>query len=114
MKKDIVIGLGEIGMPIYKKLSKFLPVEGLDKNKNLMNEKKNKSLNLHQVDFIHICIPYNKKFEKKLKKAYLRFKEGLKELIDEDEKDKEEDLKKRKGVARVAKNSINKIIEPKF
>ena len=33
MKKDIVIGLGEIGMPIYKKLSKFLPVEGLDKNK---------------------------------------------------------------------------------
>ena len=64
MKKDIVIGLGEIGMPIYKKLSKFLPVEGLDKNKNLMNEKKNKSLNSHQVDFIHICIPYNKKFEK--------------------------------------------------
>ena len=64
MKKDIVIGLGEIGMPIYKILSKFLPVEGLDKNKNLMNEKKNKSLNSHQVDFIHICIPYNKKFEK--------------------------------------------------
>ena len=26
MKKDIVIGLGEIGMPIYKKLSKFLQI----------------------------------------------------------------------------------------
>ena len=64
MKKDIVIGLGEIGMPIYKILSKAYPVEGLDKNKKLLNQKKNDSLKFHDIDFIHFCIPYNKMFEK--------------------------------------------------
>ena len=41
MKKDIVVGLGEIGMPIYKILSKSFPVEGIDKNTKLINVKKN-------------------------------------------------------------------------
>ena len=30
MKKDVVIGLGEIGLPIYKIISKYFPVEGID------------------------------------------------------------------------------------
>ena len=64
MKKDIVIGLGEIGLPLYKILSKSYPVEGLDKNKKLLNEKKNNSLKSYDVDLIHFCIPYNKTFEK--------------------------------------------------
>ena len=44
MKKDIVVGLGEIGMPIYKMLSKSFPVEGIDKNTKLINVKKKNSL----------------------------------------------------------------------
>ena len=32
MKKDIVAGLGEIGFPIFKILSKNFPIEGFDKN----------------------------------------------------------------------------------
>ena len=59
MKKDIVVGLGEIGMPIYKMLSKSFPVEGIDKNTKLINVKKKNSLKSYDVDLIHFCIPYN-------------------------------------------------------
>jgi len=64
MKKDIVAGLGEIGMPIYKMLSKSFPVEGIDKNTKLINVKKKNSLKSYDVDLIHFCIPYNKMFER--------------------------------------------------
>ena len=40
MKKDIVAGLGEIGLPILKLLSKNGNTVGYDLNKILMNEKK--------------------------------------------------------------------------
>ena len=36
MKKDIVAGLGEIGFPIYKIISKVFPVEGYDINPKLI------------------------------------------------------------------------------
>ena len=39
MKKDVVIGLGEIGLPIYKTISKHFPVEGIDINPILNKEK---------------------------------------------------------------------------
>ena len=39
MKKDVVIGLGEIGLPIYKILSKHFPVEGIDIDPILNKEK---------------------------------------------------------------------------
>ena len=35
--KDIVVGLGEIGYPILKLISKSSIVVGFDKNENLMN-----------------------------------------------------------------------------
>ena len=38
--KDIVIGLGEIGKPIYQLLSKKNLVVGYDLNSNLMDSKK--------------------------------------------------------------------------
>ena len=70
MNKDIVIGLGEIGLPIFKLISKNFPVEGIDKIKKFNKEKI--SLKSHNVDLMHICIPFSKnllsiikKYEKK-------------------------------------------------
>ena len=39
MKKDVVAGLGEIGLPIQKLLSRAIPVVGYDKKTELMNTK---------------------------------------------------------------------------
>ena len=36
MKKDVVAGLGEIGLPIFKVFSKIYPTFGYDIDKNLM------------------------------------------------------------------------------
>ena len=59
LKKDIVIGLGEIGVPLYRLLSKSFIVEGYDINSKLIpkNLKKNEML---PIRFLHICIPYAK------------------------------------------------------
>ena len=61
MYKDIVIGLGEIGTPIYKLFSKYFVIEGYDINPKIIPKtlKKNKSLSIR---FLHICIPHSKKF----------------------------------------------------
>tara|TARA_Y100000817_G_scaffold292186_1_gene264232 strand:+ start:2730 stop:3482 length:753 start_codon:yes stop_codon:yes gene_type:complete len=61
MKKDVVAGLGEIGLPIFKVFSKIYPTFGYDIDKNLMpnNPKKIES---YSVRFLHICIPFNKFF----------------------------------------------------
>ena len=66
MKKDVVIGLGEIGLPIYKILSKHFPVEGVDINPVLNKEKS--SLKDHDIDFVHFCIPFSKNFFNIIKK----------------------------------------------
>lgn len=60
--KDIVAGLGEIGSPILQLLSKSKPVAGYDLNKDLMDEKKFHSLAGLETDFLHVCIPFTKKF----------------------------------------------------
>ena len=46
MKKDIVVGLGEIGLPILKLISKKENVVGFDLNKKLMDERLNLTLNI--------------------------------------------------------------------
>jgi len=66
MKKDIVIGLGEIGLPIFKLISKNFPVEGIDKIKKFNKQKT--SLKSHTVDLMHICIPFSKKLLSIIKK----------------------------------------------
>lgn len=43
MKKDIVAGLGEIGLPIYKIISRNFPVHGYDIDKNLIPNNPKKS-----------------------------------------------------------------------
>ena len=65
-EKDIVIGLGEIGLPILKLISKSNLAVGYDINQKLMNKKKfaqNKNL---ETSFLHICIPYTKNFQKNI------------------------------------------------
>lgn len=64
LKKDIVCGMGEIGMPILKLLSKSIHVIGYDLNPQLSNEKKLRSYSSIPTELLHICIPYNKTFEK--------------------------------------------------
>lgn len=60
LKKDVVIGLGEIGKPIMQILEKSIQTEGYDINPQLYSNKKSKKD--HEIEFLHICIPYNQKF----------------------------------------------------
>ena len=53
MKKDIVAGLGEIGLPILKILSKKENIVGYDLNEKLMDEKKFNKLNEIPTSFLH-------------------------------------------------------------
>ena len=61
MKKDVVSGLGEIGLPIYKIISRNFPVYGYDIDKKLIPNNPKKFEN-YPVRFLHICIPYSKFF----------------------------------------------------
>lgn len=71
--KDIVIGLGEIGKPILKLLSKGNMVTGYDVNKNLVNLKQFEKLDDIQTRSLHICIPFTKNFLSNIKKYYKMF-----------------------------------------
>ncbi|MBC8250041.1 MAG: hypothetical protein H8E89_00430 [Candidatus Nitrosopelagicus sp.] len=73
MKKDIVAGLGEIGSPILKLISKYEPAIGYDLDKKLMNENKFKKFQEIQTRFLHIAIPVNKKFDFNVIKLYEKF-----------------------------------------
>ena len=65
MKKNIVAGLGEIGLPIQKLLSRAaIPVVGYDKKTELMNTKKFKKFENHETEILHICIPFTKNFHR--------------------------------------------------
>ena len=73
MKKDIVAGLGEIGLPILKILSKKENIVGYDLNEKLMDEKKFNKLNEIPTSFLHIAIPVTKKFDSNLIKLSKKF-----------------------------------------
>jgi UDP-N-acetyl-D-mannosaminuronate dehydrogenase len=74
LKKDVVVGLGEIGFPILQLLTKTKPVVGYDINKNLMDEKKFNKYAKLDTCFLHICIPYNKNFFSNVLSSYKKFK----------------------------------------
>ena len=59
MKKDIVAGLGEIGLPILKILSHTKNVLGYDIDEKLMNMSKFKKFEKNPTSFLHIAIPFN-------------------------------------------------------
>ena len=60
--KNVVAGLGEIGNPILKLISKNEICVGYDINPKLMNQSKFKKFQLVKTSFLHICIPFNKNF----------------------------------------------------
>ena len=62
MKKDVVAGLGEIGKPISKLISNAVLTVEYDINPKLINKKKLKQYENYPTNFLHICIPFNKKF----------------------------------------------------
>ena len=73
MKKDIVIGLGEIGNPILKLLSKKGIVVGFDLNRDLMDGIKFEKYKNLETSFLHIAIPVTDKFINNVLKLYKKF-----------------------------------------
>jgi len=61
---DLVVGLGEIGYPIFKLLSRSCTIFGYDIDKSKMNLKKFKNIKNSTIVLLHICIPFNKGFVK--------------------------------------------------
>lgn len=72
--KQIVVGMGEIGLPILKLLSKSFTATGYDTRKELMNT--NQYLKLKDLDtsFLHVCIPYTDNFIPNIINLYKKFK----------------------------------------
>ena len=73
MKKDIVAGLGEIGTPILKLLSKNSKIIGFDINTKLTNKQKFKKFEAQPTSFLHIAIPASSKFDSNVKKLFKKF-----------------------------------------
>jgi hypothetical protein len=72
--KDVVVGLGEIGKPILQLLSKKDLVVGYDINEKLMDVAKFNKYSDLKASFMHICIPFTKKFESAVIEYYKKFK----------------------------------------
>jgi UDP-N-acetyl-D-mannosaminuronate dehydrogenase len=73
MKKDVVVGLGEIGLPILKLISKKETVVGYDLNKKLMDEKKFNEFDIIPTSFLHLAIPVTKKFNLNVISLFKKF-----------------------------------------
>ena len=73
MKKDVVVGLGEIGNPILKMLSKKNIVVGFDLNCDLMDEIKFEKYKNLETSFLHIAIPVTDKLITNILKLYKKF-----------------------------------------
>ena len=74
IKKNVVVGLGEIGSPISKLLEKKSLVVGYDLDKKLMDLKKFKKLENTDTLFLHVCIPHTKNFKKNVLQLIKKFK----------------------------------------
>ena len=73
MQKNVVAGLGEIGEPIRKLFSKKLTTVGYDINPSLMDVKKFQKFENMDTLFLHICIPFSKKFVSNVQKLTQKF-----------------------------------------
>jgi len=61
-KKNVVAGLGEIGVPILTLISRVMPAVGYDINDRLIDKKTFQKFENLQTSFIHICIPFTERF----------------------------------------------------
>ena len=73
LKKDVVVGLGEIGLPLQKVFSKKFLTIGYDLNLKLMNKKKFDEYKNHQTSFLHVAIPVTNKFIPNIITLYKKF-----------------------------------------
>jgi len=70
----VVVGLGEIGEPFFKIISKSIPTVGYDKNPKLVDKIKLKKYENYETSILHICIPFNNKFQKNILSLFKKFK----------------------------------------
>lgn len=71
--KDIVAGLGEIGGPILKLITKGTTVIGYDINPKLCDNARLKKYQSIKTRFLHVCIPYNEKFIRNVTSLFEQF-----------------------------------------
>jgi UDP-N-acetyl-D-mannosaminuronate dehydrogenase len=60
--KNVVAGLGEIGLPILKLISKSVAAIGFDIDPKLMNYEKSEKLKSLKTSILHVCIPFTNNF----------------------------------------------------
>lgn len=60
---DLVVGLGEIGLPILTVLKKSIRAIGYDIDPKKVDVKQLNAAKNDSISLIHFCIPYTKKFE---------------------------------------------------
>jgi len=72
--KDVVAGLGEIGIPILQLISKAVSVTGYDINQKLMNKKQFDKYASFDTCLLHTCIPFTEKFIPNVLSLYRKFK----------------------------------------
>lgn len=73
IKKNVVTGLGEIGLPILQLLSTRNLTVGYDINPTIMDKKKFQKYENLKTTFLHICIPFSDNFIKNVISLYERF-----------------------------------------
>ena len=73
MKKDVVAGIGEIGKPILKLLSKQNITVGFDLKPDLMNQRIFEKYKNLKTSFLHITIPATDRFSNNVLKLYKKF-----------------------------------------
>ena len=73
MKKDIVVGIGEIGKPILKLLSKSSIAVGSEFYPDLMDKRKIERYENLKTSFMHIAIPVTGKFISDVLKLHKKF-----------------------------------------
>ena len=73
MKKDVVVGIGEIGKPILKLLSKQNITVGFDLKPDLMNQRIFEKYKNLKTSFLHIAIPATSRFSKNVLKLSKKF-----------------------------------------
>lgn len=69
MKKNIVAGLGQIGVPILNLISRQCTAAGYDTNPNLTNSRLKHNI---QTETLHVCIPFSK-FERDVMTLFKKF-----------------------------------------
>ena len=71
-QKSVVCGLGEIGKPIFDILSKKTTCMGYDLNSKLIPKYSAKFDSMSTI-FLHICIPFTKKFDSNIQSLCKKF-----------------------------------------